>query len=812
MSKQPNQRQRERAFRSSMRRLVSPDAHHWAMPVIALVMLIGIIAGAIWVSSITRQHVHLDDGTVWVTSLKNRKAARFNVKLKEPDSAVASSAARFDIVQHDSDTVLTEGAKATGISSATLGTTGRTETKGDTTAVTGGGTIAFLNTKNGNVWVGRSSDLNSVNPATSDPSMRLGTGGKIAVTHDGTVYGYRPSDGTVLTMQDPTGKAVQGSSLTEGKPVSADDFTVVGGTAVVTSEGRLYWHKGSADTGANSPLTLQYPDTDGRQESWVAAAGKNGLYLVELGKGEKKVNTLTSGGAGDAAKPVSTDGCVSAAWAQSANNYVRVCSPNVSNPEFGSLQSVSTTSDLVFRTNHRLTVLNDVVDGNVWNPSDSTKVIKIQWNTIQTEQTAQQKQNDQSANNQRNFNKTCSAQSGQIKAQDDEIGARAGGQQILDVLRNDEQTDCSVLQITKVGAPAGGDMTVSPVYDGRYLQLDASAASAGTVTFTYDISDGRGQTSTAKVTVTLTGSSANHAPKQADTPPEYDVEQGATYTTNALGSFQDPDGDPMTLVSAVPQNSDQVVVSTRADGQLVFNTGSATSGRVGVQVTVSDGQNTGTGLVYFSIRPANTLPATIDAVVKQTTPNTETTVNLKPYVHGTSAQPAQLSTVEPPAKTSATMNAADLSFTFKATATGTYYVPYTVTQGSIPSTGLARLEVQPAAGKSAKPVAANDVALLGSNNTAIVEPLANDVDPMGGVLSVTSVDADPSLGIKTGLVSHKRVYLTARQVPTKPVEITYTVANAAGSSTGTIVLQPPATPRPRRRTSTRRCAPTASCR
>lgn len=84
--------------------------------------------------------------------------------------------------------------------------------------MTGGGTIAFLNTKNGNVWVGRSSDLNSVNPATSDPSMRLGTGGKIAVTHDGTVYGYRPSDGTVLTMQDPTGKAVQGGSSPKGRP------------------------------------------------------------------------------------------------------------------------------------------------------------------------------------------------------------------------------------------------------------------------------------------------------------------------------------------------------------------------------------------------------------------------------------------------------------------------------------------------------------------------------------------------------------------------------------------------------------------
>lgn len=55
------------------------------------------------------------------------------------------------------------------------------------------------------------------------------------------------------------------------------------------------------------------------------------------------------------------------------------------------------------------------------------------------------------------------------------------------------------------------------------------------------------------------------------------MEQGATYTTNALGSFSDPDGDPLTLVSATPQNTDQVTVSTRADGQLVFNAGSMSS-------------------------------------------------------------------------------------------------------------------------------------------------------------------------------------------------------------------------------------------
>ena len=235
-----------------------------------------------------------------------------------------------------------------------------------------------------------------------------------------------------------------------------------------------------------------------------------------------------------------------------------------------------------------------------------------------------------------------------------------------------------------------------------------------------------------------------------------------------------------------------MTVSTRADGQLVFNAGSMSSGRAGIEVTVSDGQQTGTGMVYFSVKPANTLAAVIDPVVKQTTPDTRTTVSLKQYVHGTSAEPAQLTAVETPSGASTTMNATDMSFTFSAPNPGTYYVPYTITQGSIPATGLARIEVQTVAGDSAKPIAANDVALLGADNTAIVEPLANDVDPMGGVLSVTNVTADAASGIKTGVVSNKRVYITARQVPTEPVQIKYGVANAAGTSTGVIVLQPPA--------------------
>ena len=107
----------------------------------------------------------------------------------------------------------------------------------------------------------------------------------------------------------------------------------------------------------------------------------------------------------------------------------------------------------------------------------------------------------------------------------------------------------------------------------------------------------------------------------------------------------------MTLVSAVVRNTDQAMVSTRADGQLVFDSGSMTSGRVEVEATVSDGRETGTGTLYFSVRPANTLTPVIDPVIRRTAPDMETDIDLKPYVHGTSAQPVRLSAVEtPPAR------------------------------------------------------------------------------------------------------------------------------------------------------------------
>lgn len=794
--------QGEHSIRLALKRLNSQTNRRWLTPVLVLLLLLGIVAGAIIINTLTRTHVHLDDGTVWVTSLKDRKAARFNVKLQQANGAVAPTTPTFDVSQHNDDVILSDGAKAQGIVASNLGIHGKAEVKNSTSTFTGGSTAAFLNHKTGNVWVGDSNNLDSIAPKTSAPQMQLGAHGLVAVDRNGAVYGYRPADGAVLKMDNAHSAPKPLKSISDGKERNADSFTVVGDRPVIAAKQSIMWEGGSAQIDSRGPVSLQAPAVDDAQGDWVAASARNGVFTIDFKHGNKTAAFMNKGTA-EAAQPVSSKGCVYTAWSQQAHNYIRLCSADgaaeanqgkgeSAKAQWQTLQSISPTSQLVFRTNHRLVVLNDVTNGNVWNPDQSNKVIKIQWRQIETKKTTNQQKNSDSANNQTQFKPTCSAKSGEIKAEDDNFGARVGGQQILDVLRNDEQTDCSVLHITKVGPVSGTGITVAPIYSGRYLQLDTTGATAGKTSFTYEINDGRGQSSSATVNLNITGGTVNQPPAQSDTPPEYDVEQGATFTVNALGSFTDPEGDPMTLVSAVAQNNNQVAISTRADGQLVFNTGSLTGGRVAVGVTVSDGMHTGTGLIYFSVRPANTLGAMIDAVTKNTTPDTSTTVELKQYVHGTSAQPPVLSAVNTPSGTTTSTNSADLSFTFKASNPGTYYVPYTISQGSVEAQGLARMEVQPVAGEAAKPIAANDVALLGADQTAIVEPLNNDTDPMGGVLSVTSVNVDPKLGIKTGLVAHKRVYLTARQIPTKPVKLSYTVANSAGSSRGTIVLQPPA--------------------
>lgn len=804
-------RRTHHAVMSAVRSSIT-ERRHWLTPVLALALMMFTAVGAVIVSSVTQRDVAFNDGTVWVTSMDDRRMARFNVRISQADVAVASSAARFDVMQQGDITVLDEMTRLTGIDAAAV-TLDHTVRTGDRLSVRlGGETIACLDTATGEVWVGDARDLEALS-LDGEPQLELGSFGGIVVDRNGVVYGIRHHDGMVFAVSGPYSRHAQelgvidgidwegtdedrpGENASDGGIIDAgtiDSFTVIDGMPVVGMGGRVCWLNGCTSVDSAGPLTLQHPPADSNQSGWVAVAGVGGLFLIDLERDGSEPVTLANGGTGAPTEPVSVDGCVHAAWSQNAHNYIRLCSPQGEDGTFSSLKHVAATDELRFRTNHRLVILNDVTDGVVWNPAESAEAIAIQWDALQDDRDAAGQSAERTSDATQDYSATCAPDSGHITAVDDEFGARPGTRVLLDVLRNDRQIDCSVLRITAVESLSDDSVQVNPAYDGRYLQFDATKASSGTITFVYRIDDARGQSSTAHVTVTV-ADGENHAPRQIDPPPHIDVEQGATYTTNALASFADPDGDPMTVVSAIVEHTDQATATVRADGRLDVDTGALTEGRVGVQITVSDGVETGTGMMYFSIRPSDTLSATIDPAVRRAVPGDATVIDLSPYVHGTSASPVRLIEASAPTGASVTIDPSTLSLTFEAATPGSYLVPYTIRQGNIDATGLVRVEADAADDSGSRPIAVNDVALLDANGMAVVEPLLNDTDPLGGVLAVTAVETDHAPDVKAGIDGNARVYLTARRLPTSPVELTYTIANAAGTARGTIVVHPPAT-------------------
>lgn len=764
-------------------------------PALILVMLLAFIAGVLVVQSVVRHQVHCDDGSVWVMSQSHGKAVRFNADIEEPTGAVRAMKGRFDVLQSGDDALLAGSTHIASIDAPTLNITDYDVSTRNSIMLLGGGTVAMVSRRSGDLHTGSLERIGELAKASGTPVMRLGTGGKAVVDHKGTVWGYRPSDGTVLSFTRSDRRAASVCSLSGGERLAVSAFTVVDGVPVVLSGNRLVFPGGETTIDDSGRMLLQSTPTDDRQSGWVAIALPGKLALISLRTQSPEPVLLDSLGSGAPAQPVSAGGCVHAAFAQHTDNAVQACSPSAEHADFISLASVTPSSELVFRANHRHVVLNDVANGTIWNPQRSPETIALQWNALQPDRDQQREDSSTALEAKQSVTPDCdssSSSTGHIRAVDDEFGIRPSSRMTLDVLRNDESTGCSALRIDRIGAPTGGAVRITPVRHGRYLQVDASELPSGTIRFTYSISDGHGQSASASVRLNVAEANRNQPPVQTDVPADIPVERGASYTASVLDSFTDPDGDPLTLVSAKPQNSG-TRLSARADGRLTFDAGTVESGRIGVELTVSDGTAATTGIVFFAIHAADSLGAQIDPISQDAISAVPVTVDLSPYIHATGTHTPLLTDVTAPENTSATANGSDMTVSFAAASPGTYHVPFTVRQGRQQSAGIIRFNVSPPATERSTPITTNDVVVLGANGTAILEPLSNDLDPMGGVLSLASASAPPDTTIRTTVVARNRVHLEARHPLDAPITITYTAVNAVGTSQGSIIVHPAST-------------------
>lgn len=776
--------------------------HVWLLPVIASLAMVLIVAvGALVIAAVAKRQMNLNDGSVWVYSQQHGAAVRLNIPSQEPTARIYVDETGIDLHQHDSFTALSYNSQIVTVDEATVETANPVILPDDSTVHTGGGSVAFLHTRTGTVWVAseESSADNAVFPET--PRMELGEGGMISVSHDGAIWGYRPQDGMVLKLEsasDQSAKAVY--SLTADVPVQADSFTVVGEEPVMLSGHRLYTRAGSVDVAVlGTPIALQSSPHDDVQQGWLAVVGPGRLAIVDLNSLNNVPVVLDSNDIGEPAIPVSLNGCVYAAWKQQNDNYLSVCSPSANSDTavFRSLQHVDASSDLMFRVNHGYVALNDVTDGTSWTPTHSMTPVDIRWNDIAGQDGSKEQDTQQSTADAYNALTDCVADTVPVIANDDDFVVRRGRIQILDVLHNDIQSDCSVLRIERIGRIQTSGLSTLPesqstvdvalVHNGRFLQIDASNASDGDMRFSYEISNGLGQTAQAYVNIHIR-SDGNQAPAPYSVPIEYQVERNGIIQFNALEGFFDPDSDAMMLTKASIIGETPAQLVMRPDGLITFMSNDAPNGRVDVELSVSDGMATCTDSIYILVKEDGTLPAQLEPVAVTASMMTPITIDMKKHIQGTGANVPRISDVQANGNANVSVIKNGLGVRFETDIPGIHYLSYSVLQGSISSTGRIRVDVRVSLENNAKPLAVNDVAVLDDSGQAIVAPLLNDIDPTGGIPAITGV-TDPNGNISYAIVDN-RVRLIAREIPETPTTLTYTIANRSGSDAGTITVLP----------------------
>ncbi|MDR7160359.1 hypothetical protein J2X42_003075 [Arthrobacter sp. BE255] len=641
----------------------------------------------------------------------------------------------------------------------------------------------------GKVWAVSPSTVNGFDQEASEPVM-VGSAGLVsAVGADDRIYSADPKSGAVtVTTVDADGGVVSSDSSTWGELKGAGDLqiTVVGDKPVVldAAAGKLFLPGGKRlqlENARDARLQQGGPGSD-----FVAVSTQKALLKQPLDGSAAK--TVAFDGEGVPAAPVQLGGCVHAAWS-GANKYVRDCT-NDADDKNVEVPKASASPSYVFRVNRDLVVLNDVNSGNVWLVNQNMQLVN-NWDDVIPPKNESDEQDQESAdNNTINVLPDRTKPNRPPETKPDAVGVRPGRTTILSVLDNDSDPDGDVLTaaVGNAGPKAG---SLESIYGGTAFQISVPAdAQPGTETFDYNAADGRGLSAGGQVTLSVVGPEENRPPqfKRGGDATTMLVEQGKTVSQNILTDWMDPDGDDLVLMDAKADN-DQDQVKVRRDGLLTFQDSGATAGKKNVTVTIWDGRATVTGKVVVNVQPPGALAPVVNAdhvtaVVGQDLVIAPLKNDVDP--NGGALRLAQVEANGP----------ADLgpvtdggTFTFKSTTPGPVYLTYIASNGPQSSQGLIRVDVE--SGKdTGDPVAVHDVGLMPTGGSVLLDPLANDSDPSGGVLVLQSVQLPDNITASVSVIDHSVLRITDVLGTKEPFLFEYTMSNGRKSATGSVSVVP----------------------
>ncbi|MEO5992364.1 MAG: Ig-like domain-containing protein, partial [Arthrobacter sp.] len=530
----------------------------------------------------------------------------------------------------------------------------------------------------------------------------------------------------------------------------------------------------------DAKLQLPGPGADA-----VAVATPKALLLQPLDGSTAK--TVTFGGQGVPAAPVQLGGCVHAAWS-GANKYVREC-VNDGDDKSVDVPKASASPSYVFRVNRDLVVLNDVNSGNVWLVNQNMQLVN-NWDDVIPPKNQSDDQDQESAdNNTINILPDRTKPNRPPETKPDAVGVRPGRTTVLSVLDNDSDPDGDVLTAS-VGdkGPASGGL--ENIYGGTAFQVTVPAdAKPGTETFGYSAADGRGLSAAGSITLSVVGPDENRPPlfKRGD-PTTMLVEQGKTVSQNILTDWTDPDGDDLVLMDAKADN-EQDQVKVRRDGLLTYQDSGAAPGKKSVTVSIWDGRATTTAKVIVNVQPPGALQPVVNA--DHVTAVVGQDLLIAPLKNDVDPNGGALRLAQVEGAGTAQLGPVTDggTFTFRSDTPGPVYLTYIASNGPQSSQGLIRVDVE--SGKdSGKPVAVHDVALLPVGGSVLLDPLANDSDPSGGVLVLQSVQLPENTTASVSVIDHSMLRITDVVGTKEPFTFSYTMSNGTRSATGSVAVVP----------------------
>ncbi len=777
---------------AQLRRKVTSTRRRLPAFVLVLVVAALCIAGVIYKGAEVTQ-VNVNDGGIWVTNKSKQMVGHLDYEARILDGALRTEATNFDVGQAGETVTVSDLTSLTvapvNVTQVSLGSP--TALPSGSSAMQGGDVLGVLNPTDGTLWTTSATAPSPANLSEGAAlSSNMGTSAFVTGL-DGSVYSLAAS-GTLTTVKRQGTVDQAATSRIEGIPEDAQlSITVVGDQVVALDSqsntlflpGGKKLDLGAAGVEEGGILQLAGPKADS-----VLLATPSALVSIPLAGGTPMITPATeSGVSGNPAAPVRHEGCAYGAWSVSGA-YMRACDDPSANKQMV-VDTLTTAREIVFRTNRKAIVLNDVAQGSVWLP-DSNMVLMDNWDEVENQLEETEEEQDSPELTNEVADPQQREQNTPPEAVDDEFGIRPGRSTVLPVLDNDSDLDGDVLTAAPTSAPEWG--TISVARGGRALQISGvDANQTGSTSFSYEASDGQASAS-ARVQVTIHPYSQNAAPNQlrAST---VKIGANAQIQYQALSDWRDPDGDPIYLKNA--EAPEGLSVSFSEDGSLTITDEGSAPGPKSIVLTVADDQGAETrGELIATVQEAGNLPPSANGDLFQAHPGE--TVTLDPLKNDTdpNGDPLSLAAVSgAPAGATISPDLDRGTIDFRATAPGSYSFAYTVSDGIATTLGIIRVEVVEAT--ALPPVAENDTAVLPLGGSVLVAPLNNDYDPSGGLLSITSVDASNVPGLEVALIDRHLLRVTAPSGLTQTASFSYTVSNGQGEATADVMVIPGAADR-----------------